>query len=182
MLMSPVASDVCKDLVLYDYCKDNYFRELIPLTQQYPVLLHVIIANSAMRMSHISKGITNSNATRRNPSPPAHDHSFLAPSHTRSYALQAKYKSLTLLCDILAKDILMDTDVTLAVVLLFIELELLDSGRDNWTHHINGARRIIEKLCNTDLLLKSPMSPLRKFLISNCMVYVDLPSPHTIIH
>jgi hypothetical protein len=40
-----------------------------------------------------------------------------------------------------------DSDVILAVMVLFVELELLDSGRNNWKHHIEGARTIIADLC-----------------------------------
>jgi hypothetical protein len=63
-----------------------------------------------------------------------------------------------------------DSDVILAVMILFVELELLDSGRGNWKHHIEGARTIIAGLCKPQLLEKLSTSPLRSCLISNWMV------------
>lgn len=67
---------------------------------------------------------------------------------------------------------LVTIDITLAVVLLFIEFELIDSGRDNWRYRINGARTIIETLCRSHVSTQTAMSPLRSCLISNCLVYV----------
>lgn len=166
--MPPVASDVCKDLVLYDHLDDNHFRGLIPLAHQNPALLHIIVANSAMRMSHMQQQNVKSHATGQLDTSPSALR--LSRSRSASYALEAKYRSLSLLCTILSGNAAIQSDITLAVVLLFIELELLDSGRDNWTHHINGARRIIEKLCDTNALWEQPMTSLRKFLISNCLV------------
>lgn len=154
--------------MLYDHIEDNHFRGLIPLAHHNPVLLHIIIANSAMRMSHVQQRNVESHATGQlDTSPSAFQ---LSRSTSASYALGAKYRSLYLLCTILRGNAPIQSDITLAVVLLFIELELLDSGRENWTHHINGARRIIEKLCDTNVLCNKPMTSLRKFLISNCLV------------
>lgn len=68
----------------------------------------------------------------------------------------------------------MDVDVTLAVVLLFIEFELIDSGRDNWRYHVDGARTMIETLCQPKISAQTTMSPLRSCLVSNCLVYVIL--------
>ena len=173
-LIRSVASDVCKDLVLYDNTKDNQFRQLIPLAHKYPVLMHIIVANSAIRMFHAGLGPPKScESSHLSEDLPAlrHQHLFAHP-HARSYALGAKSRALYLLQSMLSGDALTGPDVTLAVILLFTEFELLDSGRDNWTHHISGARRIIEKLYDPNILSKNSMSPLRKFLISNCLVYV----------
>lgn len=88
-------------------------------------------------------------------------------------ALAAKQRAFHLLNSTLTTMTSVDIDVALAVVLLFIEFELLDSGRNDWKHHINGARTIIERLCGSDISTHSSIiSPLRSFLISNCLVYV----------
>jgi hypothetical protein len=63
-----------------------------------------------------------------------------------------------------------NSDVVLAAMVLFVELELLDSGRDNWKHHIEGARTIIAGLYKPQLLDKLTINPLRSCLISNWMV------------
>jgi hypothetical protein len=157
-----VASHVCKDLVLYDVPKHNPFRELIPLTHHHPVLLQIIIANSALHMSNASQKslVLSTKCATRQP---------------ESYqdALVAKQRALCLLNSALSSIASVNVDVTLAVVLLFIDFELLDTGQENWKHHINGARTIIETLCASSLSTQKEMSPLRSSLISNCLVYVD---------
>jgi hypothetical protein len=98
---------------------------------------------------------------------------FVAYSQVRSHALVAKYKALSLLQYALSNATPMDLDVILAVILLFVEFELLDSGRDDWIHHIDGARKIIEKLCGSNVIPARIMSPLRRCLVSNFLVYVN---------
>jgi hypothetical protein len=63
----------------------------------------------------------------------------------------------------------MDSDIILAAMILFVELELLDSGKDNWRHHIEGARSIIADLCKPQMLQNLATSPMRTCLISNWM-------------
>lgn len=94
-------------------------------------------------------------------------------------ALAAKQRALYLLKSALTSIASIDMDVTLAVVLLFIEFELIDSGRDNWRYHINGVRIIIEALCGPKVSLQTTKSPLRNFLIANWLVFVGpLKSKH----
>jgi hypothetical protein len=172
-----VATDVCKDLVLYDIPNHNPFRELIPLIHQHPMLLHIIVANSALHMSNSSQGLMS---TDRSPSPVSQNgmdlmscSSSLADQRASYYhALRAKQKALCLLGSALQSPMPMNDDVILAVVLLFIEFELLDSGRDDWKHHISGAKAIIEKLCQPKTLTSTAMTPLRRSLVSNFVVYV----------
>ena len=180
ILMQPVASDVCKELILYDSPKENQFRELIPLAHDYPMLLEIIIATSAMRLSHASQKSAWSHAatglTCDSTNPTACQHQYSAAySQARSHALVAKFKALKFLQSALSGEVPIDLDVVLAVVLLFVEFELLESGRDDWIHHIDGARKIIEKLCGSNLVTARSMSPLRKCLVSNCLMCVDSP-------
>jgi hypothetical protein len=85
-------------------------------------------------------------------------------------ALTAKHRALNMLRNALIDKPTTDSDVILAVMILFVELELLDSDQDNWKHHIEGARTIIAGLCKPQLLEKLPTSPLRSCLISNWTV------------
>ena len=156
------------------------------MTHQHPVLLQIIIANSALHMFNAcQRSILNLDT----PAFPSLRHrkcllvSPPASQQLESYndALRAKQRALHLLKSALSRmDFVdfVDIDVTLAVVLLFIEFELIDSGRDNWRYHTNGARTIIETLCGSNIsTAQSAMSPLRSCLISNCLVYVK-PHPH----
>lgn len=159
-----VGSDVCSDLVLYDLPQHNPFRDLIPLTHGHPMLLHIIVANSALHMS---------NACQKPLLLASPDMASVLNPPTEAYrdALAAKQRALLLLRTALASMASVDVDITLAVVLLFIEFELIDSGRDDWRHHIHGARTIIERLCGSAASPPTAMSPLRRCLISNCLMY-----------
>jgi hypothetical protein len=85
-------------------------------------------------------------------------------------ALTAKQQALNMLRQNLAQKTSMDVDVTLAVIILFINLELMDAGQADWIHHINGGRMLVEALCKDELLQNTMTSPLRRFLVSNWMV------------
>ena len=181
-----VASHVCRDLVLYDIPKHNPFRELVPLTHQHPVLLEIIIANSALHMTNAyQKSLvfhTTADSFHHRTSlkcSPGSSSSENLQSESYTDALAAKQRALHLLKSALTSIASVDIDVTLAAVLLFIEFELIDSGRNNWRFHINGARTIIETLCRLSISTQTPMSPLRSCLISNCSVFVGpLDSKH----
>ena len=174
-----VATDVCRDLVLYDIPKHNLFRELIPLAHQHPALLQIIIANSALHMSNACQKSLVLDTTAfflRHPTSllgsPCSSSSAIQQPESYNDALAAKQRALHLLKSALTSIASVDIDVILAVVLLFIEFELIDSGRDNWRYHLNGARTIIERLCGSNISTQIAMSPLRSCLISNCLVYV----------
>ena len=157
-----VATDVCRDLVLHDTAESNQFRQLIPMAHEHPVLLQTIIAGSAMRMAHTfhrhRRGVTSSN------SPPC-SNKFYRDALT---AKQRAYKLLRVATDPIHQT---DSDVILAAIVLLIEVELIDVGRNNWKHHIQGATNVIEKLCGRDFSHVGTMSSLQKFLMSNCLIF-----------
>ncbi|CAH0042932.1 unnamed protein product [Clonostachys rhizophaga] len=94
-------------------------------------------------------------------------------SHPEAFhdALRAKQQALCLLKSALEDIASADVDVVLAVVLLLVGFELIDSGRGSWIFHIHGARLIIEKLITSTLATGTALSPLRSWLVSNCLVY-----------
>lgn len=154
-----VANEVCKDLVLYNDC--NPFYELIPMAYVHPILVHIIVANAAFHMSNVSQ---KSICTKES--------AGLKRLESHQHALQAKQKALHLLQASLASNIPLDADVTLAVILLFVECELIDSGQGSWRRHTSGARKLIETLCESELSTQTLTSPLRRCLISNTLMYV----------
>jgi hypothetical protein len=179
-----VGNHVCKDLVIYDLPNQNPFRDLIPLTTEHAVLLYIIIAISALHISNASRA---SILTRVTPSPsPNPDHSIQMhyyvsmrlsenrPTHAYQDALMAKHCALQLLNRALNEIKQVNLDIVLASVLLFIEFELIDSGKDDWRLHINGARRLIECLEPLPNTENSSMTSLRRCLVSNYLVYVAL--------
>lgn len=175
-----VASDVCRDLVLYDIPRHNPFRELIPMAYQQPMLLQTIIASSALHMSNAcqrsprSSSILTTMASTQNRTSLVSSLSIgpCMTSRPETYhdALRAKQQALCLLKSALEDIASADVDVILAVVLLLVGFELIDSGRGNWIFHIHGARIIIEKLIAFTLATETALSPLRSWLVSNCLV------------
>ncbi|KAH7274753.1 fungal-specific transcription factor domain-containing protein [Fusarium solani] len=173
------ASDVCRDLVLYDIPKHNPFHELIPMAYQQPMLLQAIIASSALRMSNACQRSSSSSSIFTTIASTQSSTSLVSSLSIGPYmacrpetfhdALRAKQQALCLLKSALEDMASADVDVILAVVLLLIGFELIDSGRGSWIFHINGARMIIEKLIVSGT--ETAMSPLRSWLVSNCLVY-----------
>lgn len=86
-------------------------------------------------------------------------------------AVTAKQQALHLLKSNLINMTSVNMDAVLAVVLLFIQFDLIDSGHDSWIHHINGARTIIKTWCGPDLSTEYAITPLRSSLISEYLVY-----------
>ncbi|KAH7393504.1 fungal-specific transcription factor domain-containing protein [Cadophora sp. MPI-SDFR-AT-0126] len=174
------ASDVCKELVLYDNAGNNAFRDLIPLASHHPILLNVMIANAAL---HMANAYQNSAAIALSSRPAIvspgcdfaspNDSRLTSAQQARSYrdSLAAKQRALGLLRSTLADEAALDIDVILAVVLLLIECELLDSGRDTWKYHVAGTRPLIEKLCQPGLSTTGVGSAVRNTIISNCLIF-----------
>jgi Fungal specific transcription factor domain/Fungal Zn(2)-Cys(6) binuclear cluster domain len=178
----PVARSVCQDLVCYDVPNHNPFRLLIPLTRGYPALLHVIIAISALHMSNASQRPFRKSsftlAQRKTTSRYGIDStSFSSTPSSKAYsqALLAKQSALRLLRRILNDTQSADLEIVLASVLLFVEFELIDSGRDDWRFHINAAKGLIDSLQSSCPLRQGNVSRMRSCLVSNCAVYVCVP-------
>ena len=95
--------------------------------------------------------------------------SDLAPCYNKSYrdSLAAKQKAHGLLRNAIDPIRQIDSEIILAVIVLLIEAELIDVGRNNWKHHIQGATNVIEPLYGRDFSQVSTMSPLQKCLMSN---------------
>lgn len=176
--LSYFSSRLCKDLVLCDSAKQNPFRQLIPLTHRHPILLHIIIANSALHMAnanqkHLPGDTTTHHVSNLSLSSCASSSAIQTTESANAYrdALVAKQWALWMLRSALTRNSWSDIDVILAVVLLFIEFELLDTGHNDWRCHINGARAIIATLNLANMSTQNDLSPLRSCLISNYLVF-----------
>lgn len=146
------------------------------MAYQQPMLLQSIIASSALRMSNASQLPPSIFTTMASTQDSANLVGSLSIGHTISYpeafhdALRAKEKALCLLNAALGNKPSADVDAILAAVLLLIGFELIDSGRGSWMFHINGARMITEKLMASGSGKGTSLSPLRRWLVSNCLV------------
>ena len=171
-------------------CKDSLFARSVTVNPRFaPSLIHNLSPQQPIQKENDERFAANHPILDMTAFPLRHRprltdspcSSLLAYQQPEFYhdALAAKQRALYLLKSALTSIASIDMDVTLAVVLLFIEFELIDSGRDNWRYHINGVRIIIEALCGPKVSLQTTKSPLRNFLIANWLVFVGpLKSKH----
>ncbi|CRK31837.1 hypothetical protein BN1723_014567 [Verticillium longisporum] len=87
-------------------------------------------------------------------------------------SLVAKQKALGLLDEALQNMDNMGSDVILAAVLFFINVELIESGKHGWKAHLEGAGRIMAFLPPAE----SSTEFLRDYILSDCFIYYILAS------
>lgn len=170
-------TQICMDLVIYDGGPGhNPFRDLVPATIASPALLHIILAGSAHHVFNISRDPITSSTYQPNKRPCLVQYyqsvsRFGGPMKT-SYAdaLLAKQQALSLMAKSVASLTPANADVILATILMFINYDLIESGRDKWRVHVEGARKIIERL-DKPPYLQSPMSKLRLTVLSDFLVF-----------
>jgi len=68
----------------------------------------------------------------------------------------------------------------LAAMLLFLFFEALESGKDTWKIHLQGARRLIQMSGGMDGQ-RSNLSPSLGVLITHVAAYISPPPPPSII-
>ena len=119
--LSHFGSNFVKELVIYDVPDQNPVRQLLRYSREYPVLLQVIVATSAHHLYNISPSQT-----------------FVLRD-----ALSSKGRALELLKDALSNIGLFDVNIMLAVVMLLIYFEWIQSGKNTWRIHLEGAKSLI---------------------------------------
>lgn len=162
--------------MIYDDPMRNPFRDLVPLTKDYLILFHIVVANAALHIANASQGlahtapaslsISNSSAFRAE---------ALKMSSSYRDALESKQVALRLLRQALDDPASMHVDIVLATVLLFIELEVMQSGKDTWKLHMEGARKLVDSISSSSDAAISSMSLIRIYCISKFFVYVMPP-------
>lgn len=174
------ANQLCSDMVYYDGPGHNPIRDLIPATSGHPLLLNIMIANSAFHVYNFSREPLRPSkyqeTSRTSVTAYYHAVSPYGGPFQSSYrdALVAKQAGLSLLCQSLAALNDMNFDIVFAAVLLFIYYELVESGRESWKVHFEGARKLMTLLGDeqfgTGLSRNAPMSKLRTCLLSDTLV------------
>ncbi|KAI0487142.1 fungal-specific transcription factor domain-containing protein [Xylaria cf. heliscus] len=137
--LSYFASRFCQDLVVHDSAErgTNPFRELIPMSQTYSYLQHIIIAVSAVHYYHAVRNATSESAS--------------VPQNALIDALRARQDAIRELIDIIQErrtgdrraESQADQDALLATVLFFVNFTLIDSGKDGWKDHLTAAGRLL---------------------------------------
>ncbi|KAJ2981963.1 hypothetical protein NUW58_g6554 [Xylaria curta] len=140
--LSYFASRFCQDLVVHDSAErgTNPFRELIPMSQTYSYLQHIIIAASAVHYYH---AISNSSTEEAGRS--------LVAQNALVDALQARQVAIKELIAIIQErrsgdprtESQADQDALLATVLFFVNFTLIESGKDGWKDHLAAAGRLL---------------------------------------
>ncbi|KAI1130656.1 fungal-specific transcription factor domain-containing protein [Nemania abortiva] len=140
--LSYFASRFCQDLVVHDSAErgTNPFRELIPMSQKYSFLRHIIVANSALHYYHAIRNGT-----------PAIAESSRATQNALINALRARQNAIQELRAIIQErradprsaENQTDQDALLATVLFFVNFTLIDSGKDGWRDHLTAAGKLL---------------------------------------
>lgn len=86
-------------------------------------------------------------------------------------ALSAKHKAIHLLRSALQSIEVINTDLVVTVVLLFINYELLVSGKNEWRVHLQGALRLLDCLDLIHSDQSSPLALIRDRITSDCLTY-----------
>ncbi|KAF9739116.1 acriflavine sensitivity control protein acr-2 [Paraphaeosphaeria minitans] len=170
-------TQICMDLVIYDGGPGhNPFRDLVPATIASPALLHIILAGSAHHVFNILRDPITPSTYQPDKRPCLVQYyqsvsRFSGPMKT-SYAdaLLAKQQALSLMAKSVTSLTPANADFILATILMFINYDLIESGRDQWRVHVEGARQIIERL-DKPPYLQNPMSKLRLTVLSDFLVF-----------
>lgn len=175
------ATQLCEVMVVYDMPGQNPIRDLIPATSAYPLLLHIIVANSAFHVHNITHNPMGQSTYQDKQSPTVKAYyqavtKFGGPLKS-SYkdALVAKQQALSSLAESVASVNASNIDLILVTILLFVNYALVESGRDKWKVHMDGALKLI-KLLGEPPYLQRPMSRLRQTILSDFLVFYILGS------
>lgn len=155
----------------YDIPSHNPYRNLISLTRNHPFLLQAVIANSAIHLSNLHS------------SPPSLDlcsdgggagKSITTTtdmvSHFRRDAFNAEQKALQLLREAPQPTRGVERDVILSTILLFINFELMSSGKDRWKVHVEGARKIIANFQPRKEPADAETGMLHDYVVADCLM------------
>jgi hypothetical protein len=179
--MHHFATQMCDVMVVYDVPGQNPIRDLIPATSAYPLLLQIMVANSAFHVFNISRNPMGQSAYQADSSSDLIPFDQVA-AHTSGPlkssfrdALVAKQQALSLLAQSVATVNPSNIDLILVTILLFVNYALVESGRDKWKVHMDGALKLIRLLGDPPYLQK-PMSRLRQTILSDFLVFYILGS------
>ncbi|KAI1371329.1 fungal-specific transcription factor domain-containing protein [Hypoxylon crocopeplum] len=121
----------CQDLIIYDSPQRgaNPFRELVPMSHEYPFLREIIIASSAMHFANTARW-------QRNPRPAVD--ALVDAFHARHRAIKSLQTVIQQQRPPEEGEVgHAERDAVLAAVLFFVNFALIDSGRGGWRAHMN---------------------------------------------
>ncbi|KAM0517045.1 hypothetical protein ACHAPE_005157 [Trichoderma viride] len=149
---------VCKLYILYD-SDSNPFRKLLPYALEDVALQKSIVALAARHFANTGYSFDRIEANS--------SHRY---ERAELSALQFKKQSIDALSRSLSRTESCNKDATLASILLLIFLDLLESGIDGWSLHIQGAKVIHQLLAelgsngNTEVDRGETATEIRQFI------------------
>ncbi|RTE74716.1 hypothetical protein BHE90_010856 [Fusarium euwallaceae] len=160
------AHRLCQDLVAVDLPDRNPFRHLVPMGVQHPILHQAMIAAASAHMSNLLKApLTGEPASISNL---AHLNDSAEASHRAlMHSFQARQRSLRLLHMAIENLDSCERIIILTTILLLINIELIESGRQSWMPHLEGA---IQLFLHT-IPAERDEGALEKFVISDLIIY-----------
>ncbi|KAE8374450.1 fungal-specific transcription factor domain-containing protein [Aspergillus bertholletiae] len=159
---------ICKVFIVYDG-EENPLRRLTSLAVNDPVLLKAVLALAARHRANSSYSFGNAAAGT---SPGA--------LQIHQDALAFKHQAIQGLTHALNDPTVSEQDTTVASIFLLIFLDLLESGRDKWNFHLEGAKRLITSSQLHELRAGRFQDPgrtvelIRKFIIKQIHVIETL--------
>ncbi|KAI1437380.1 fungal-specific transcription factor domain-containing protein [Xylaria sp. CBS 124048] len=135
------ATRLCQDLVVHDNAElgTNPFRQLIPMSQAYPSLQHIIIAVSAVHYYHTIENTASEVPGRSHRAQKA----LVDALHARQDATRELIAFINQKRSSDYAESEEDRSALLATILFFINFTLIDSGKDGWKNHLTAAGRLL---------------------------------------
>ncbi|KAI1099444.1 fungal-specific transcription factor domain-containing protein [Jackrogersella minutella] len=127
----------CQDLIIYDSPQRgvNPFRDLVPMSQEYPFLREIIIAASALHFC---------NAMRWHESPMPASDALVDALRARHRAVKSLQTAIERQRDPNNAEVDdREKDALLAAVLFFVNFALIDSGKSDWRSHMNFVGKLL---------------------------------------
>jgi hypothetical protein len=136
------------------------------MMNECPLLLHLIVANAAIHLINLFTPKLSPDADSHSESSGSAENVVIS---LRSHALSAKSKALGLLNITLRHANSQNWVIALASIILFIDFELISSGKNDWKIHVEGAKRLIACFDVSHVQLDDSVAQLRDFAISDCI-------------
>lgn len=169
--MSHFTARLCADMVAFDVPGQNPWRDLVPATASFPFLLKIMLANSALHVYNMSQHSSNLPKQQEQSAGQENRLVLYETPQSKYYqdALVAKQEALSTLAQFITLVDAKTFDLVLAAILLFVNYDLIESGKDQWKPHIEGARKMIGLL--DDVSYHQPvLSRVRIYLLSDFLV------------
>jgi hypothetical protein len=178
-LRSSDSQKLSAEVVLIDFPGQNPYRDLMALVGTSPLLLKTIVAVSARDFANFN----NNSSSLLDWSALPLESSNKLQSTSRYHALSYKQSALAQLRNDLEKTSGVNHHVLFAAISLLIFIEVLESGKDAWRVHLEGAKQLIQmkeiSSQGNELVTHNPSpSPhTNSFFFDACIAYVHIPVP-----